>query len=138
MKIGWKPLGFVLAVLMVPSSLWAADEKDETANQTHSFTGKWTNKKFGTSGPLKCTMTETEPGKWKADFTGTFQNDPFQYQADFQSKKVRKTLNIGGNAKVRGHDYQWTGTIKNGVLNARYKSSVGYYGEFVMKIDDKK
>lgn len=126
-------LGLFVGTLGSPSSMaWVADE-EEKPQQTHTFAGQWNNKKYGTSGPLKCVMTEKTPNQWEAKFTGTFQNDPFSYEAKFRSKKVGKQLNVGGSSKVRGHDYQWTGIIKNGRLTAQYKSSVGYFGGFVMK-----
>ena len=137
MKTCWQSLFLFLVgwvVLMggtAGSAVWGAEE--DATPKTRTFTGRWNNKKYGTSGPLKCVATETAPGQWKATFTGTFHNDPFTYEANFQSKTVRNQQTVGGTAKVRGHDYQWTGTIKNGQLSANYKSSVGYFGQFVMK-----
>ncbi|MCA9071893.1 MAG: hypothetical protein KDA84_23355 [Planctomycetaceae bacterium] len=126
-------LGLVVGSWGICPSLANGADDEKATRQTHTFAGQWNNKKYGTSGPLKCVMTETAPNQWEAKFTGTFQNDPFDYDAKFQSKKVGKQLNVGGTAKIRGHDYQWTGTIKNGQLTAQYKSSVGYFGGFAMK-----
>lgn len=126
-------VGLITGSVGMPSSVVFGEDEKETAKATHTFAGQWNNKKYGTSGPLKCVMTETAPNQWEAKFTGTFQNDPFSYDAKFRAKKVGKQLNVGGTAQIRGHDYQWTGTIKNGQLTAQYKSSVGYFGGFVMK-----
>lgn len=113
------------------NGLLAAEE--EPKPKTVTFTGTWNNQKTGASGPLKCVATETEPGKWKAMFTGTFHNDPFSYEAEFQSRTVKRQTNVGGTANIRGHDFQWTGTIVNGRLTARYQSNVRDFGGFVMR-----
>jgi hypothetical protein len=142
MQTGWSLRTCLLAGLLVlslrttdgtgPSSeLWGAEEEQQP--KTLTFTGTWNNRKTGATGPLKCVATETEPGKWKATFTGSFHNDPFSYEAEFQSRTVRRQISLGGTANIRGHDFQWTGTIVNGRLTARYQSSIRDFGGFVMR-----
>ena len=103
------------------------------AEPTRTWEGTWNNRKYGTRGPLKCVAAEVKPGQWKGTFTGTFQGDPFEYEATFQSKKGRNQLDLYGKAKIRGHRYEWNGVMRGTQLQGKYKSSVGYYGEFVLK-----
>ncbi|MEL6110287.1 MAG: hypothetical protein AAFU85_30125 [Planctomycetota bacterium] len=99
------------------------------AETTWTGSGTWNNRKYGTSGPLKCVAKETSPGKWEAVFTGKFQGDPFEYKAEFESKgEQSKTLS--GKSKIRGHRYEWEGSLKGKRLIGKYRSSVGYHGEF--------
>lgn len=114
----------VIALLASPQ-LMAADVK--------TWEGTWNNRKFNTRGPLKCVATETKKGVWTATFTGKFQGDPFKYQATFFSKQVGRVTRLSGKAVIRGHDYQWTGTIRGTQFDASYKSSVGYFGTFNLK-----
>ena len=79
------------------------------------------------------TVMKPKP-EFKATFTGKFMGDPFKYEAVFQSKKKgpnQRTLS--GMAVIRGHDYEWTGEMKGKSLKGKYKSSVGYFGTFVLK-----
>ena len=103
------------------------------AEQTWTGTGTWNNKKYGTSGPLKCVAKEVKPGKWEAVFTGKFQGDPFEYKAEFESSGSGPNKKLSGKTKVRGHRYQWQGSLKGKNLIGKYTSSVGYHGEFRLK-----
>ena len=108
-------------------------EEIQAEEETKTWTGTWNNKKYGTSGPLKCVATHDGKGTWTATFTGTFQRDPFEYPAEFQAeKKGRQTL-LSGKSTIRGHKYQWKGAFKGTQLLGQYTSSVGYYGTFVLK-----
>ena len=100
---------------------------------TRTFEGQWNNRKFGTSGPLRCVAKQSEEGVWEATFTGLFRGDPFEFDATFNSRKGRQGLDLSGNSTVRGHKYQWTGSLREGALLGRYRSSVGYYGEFRLR-----
>ena len=119
----------LLATLTVLPSLSLAEETTQT------WEGTWNNRKYGTSGPLKCVASEVQTGQWKGTFTGTFQGDPFTYQATFESKPARRDgqFDLSGKATIRGHKYQWTGMMRGPALNGKYTSSVGYHGEFVLK-----
>ena len=134
-----------LASCLVLASFCFADLHAEETSGIHSgalrtqatsrtWEGKWNNRKYGTSGPLKCVASEVKPGQWKAVFTGKFQGDPFEYTAEFQSRPSRPSLlKLSGKATIRGHRYQWTGQMGQSGLNGKYDSSVGYNGEFVLK-----
>lgn len=103
------------------------------AGEQRTWEGKWNNRKYNTTGPLKCVATSDDKGTWKATFTGLFKGDPFKYEATFQSKPNGKLLNLAGTATIRGHKYQWIGLMNENTLSGKYKSSIGYYGEFVLK-----
>ncbi|OYW18288.1 MAG: hypothetical protein B7Z55_10890 [Planctomycetales bacterium 12-60-4] len=102
------------------------------ADEEKTWEGRWNNRKFNTSGPLKCVAKETEAGKWKATFSGTFMGDPFTYDVEFESKAGRAQTDLGGKAVIRGDEYEWSGFIKGKQLNGRYRSGIGYFGEFVL------
>ena len=118
----------VSALTLIATPLIAQDA-------ARTWEGTWNNKKFGTKGPLKCVATEDDKGAFKATFTGKFMGDPFKYKATFQSKKKkgRSKRTLSGKAVIRGHDYQWTGEMKGKMLIGKYRSSVGYFGTFVLK-----
>ncbi|QDU05607.1 hypothetical protein V6x_53470 [Gimesia chilikensis] len=103
------------------------------AGETRTWEGKWNNRKYNTTGPLKCVATSDDKGNWKATFTGLFKGDPFKYEATFQSKSTGSQHNLSGKATIRGHQYQWIGLMKGTTLSGKYKSNIGYYGEFVLK-----
>jgi hypothetical protein len=117
----------VMILTLIGSPLFAQDA-------ARTWEGMWNNKKFGTKGPLKCVATENDKGEFKSTFTGKFMGDPFKYEAVFQAKKKgRNQRTLSGKAVIRGHDYEWTGTMKGKTLTGKYTSSVGYFGAFVLK-----
>lgn len=123
----------LLSVVLLAAFLFQAEIANAQDAKSKTWAGTWTNKKYNTTGPLKCVATPGKDGKWKATFTGKFQGDPFKYQAEFSSKPGKGMTLLAGKSKVRGHDYQWTGNIKGTTLTGKYNSSVGYYGNFVLK-----
>ncbi|QDU64107.1 hypothetical protein Pan216_49960 [Planctomycetes bacterium Pan216] len=100
------------------------------AESAKTWEGTWNNRKYGTSGPLRCVATPGEDGVWTATFTGTFQGDPFKYDVTFDSKKSGRNQELKGTAVIRGHDYEWIGQMRGNKLLGKYRASVGYYGEF--------
>lgn len=116
---------FVLLIVLSGSPL-AAEEEERV------WEGRWNNRKYSTNGPLKCVARETEEGTWQATFSGTFKGDPFSYEATFHSRAGRGRTELAGKAVIRGHNYQWTGALAGNRLTGRYRSSVGYFGEFVL------
>jgi len=119
---------YLLMIFFVTSSLSLLE-----AGETRTWEGKWNNRKYNTTGPLKCVATSEDKRTWKATFTGLFKGDPFKYEAIFQSKSNGKQLDLSGDATIRGHKYQWIGLMKGATLSGKYKSNIGYYGEFVLK-----
>ena len=115
-----------MCLVLSGAPLFAADGEQ-------TWEGTWNNKKYGTSGPLKCVASETRKGTWTAVFTGTFKGDPFKYEATFRSRKARGGQALAGTATIRGHQYQWTGSMRGSMLNGKYRNNAGYYGEFILK-----
>lgn len=106
------------------------------ASQLHAeekvWEGRWNNKKFGTSEPLKCVASETEKGTWKATFSGSFQGEAFTYDVQFDAKDGKGQSDLSGKANIRGHEYDWSGSLKGKQLKGKYTSNVGYFGEFTL------
>lgn len=123
-------ISFGLLAFFLASSLHAGEEK--------TWEGKWNNKRFGTSGPLKCVATETEDGKWKATFSGKFQGEGFTYDVTFDGTPGKGQTDLSGTATVSGQGYQWTGSIKGKQLKGKYKSDGANFGEFTLTEAKKK
>lgn len=98
-----------------------------------TFNGTWNNKRYGTSGTLKCVATPGKDGKWTATFSGTFMAENFSYDVTFDAKAGKSQQDLTGKAEIRNHKYNWTGTIKGDTLTGTYRSNSGYFGDFVLK-----
>lgn len=122
--------GFVaVAVLGLFGGLVGADEPSKT------WEGTWVNKKYNTTGTLKCVAKpdKDKVGAWNATFSGVFQGRPFSYDVTFEEKKGAKRSDLSGKSKIGNHDYEWTGALTGDVLTGQYKSNSGYYGTFTLK-----
>ena len=117
----------IATALFLTASTVVADEGAKT------WEGTWNNKKFGTSGTLKCIATPGKDGKWTAKFSGVFMNDPFSYDVTFDAKPGKNQSDLNGKAELRNHKYEWTGSIKGDTLRGTYRSNSGYFGDFVLK-----
>jgi hypothetical protein len=115
---------------------FAAMARAEDREKT--WEGTWTNKRFGTTGSLKCVATPEKDGTWKATFSGKFQGRPFSYDVTFKAKPGKGQEALSGSAKVNGYKYQWTGVMKGDTLTGRYRANNGYYGDFSLKAQEKK
>ena len=115
----------VAIVLFAVAPTFAADAR--------TWEGTWNNKKYGTSGPLKCVATPGEDGRWKATFSGTFKKDPFSYDVTFESEPKGRQTALGGTATISGHRYQWQGKLQGKTLFGEYRSKNGYFGSFSLK-----
>ena len=125
---------FVVAALLLHSLVAPAFAQEESK----TWEGTWTNRRFNTTGPLKCVATPEEGGTWKATFTGKFQGRPFSYDVTFQSRPAKGQEMLSGKATVSGYKYEWTGTMKGNALTGRYKANNGYNGDFVLKAPARK
>lgn len=114
---------FFLVLSIIPAS----------AAETRTWSGRWNNRKYGTSGPLKCVIQKDQPGRWSAVFNGTFKGDPFEYRVDFQARSSQDDEVLAGKATISGHPYEWNGTISNRQLKGSYKSSNGNNGTFILR-----
>lgn len=103
------------------------------ADESKTWEGTWVNRKYNTSGTLKCVGQSDDRGTWTATFSGTFMAERFTYDVTFRAKPGRGQQDLTGKAKIRNHEYEWTGTIKGDTLTGRYRSNSGYFGEFVLK-----
>lgn len=128
----------LLAGLMVLSfglssvNATAEDGKKEEAVKQKTFVGTWNNRKYNSSGPLKCVARPGKDGNVLATFTGTFKGDPFKYDVEFLAKPGRNQTDLSGKATISGHIYKWTGSLIGGRLRGRYLGTNGYNGEFVL------
>lgn len=118
-----------VAVLGLCGGLVVADEPSKT------WEGTWVNKRYNTSGTLKCVAKpdKEKEGTWKATFSGSFQGQPFSYDVTFEEKKGAKQSDLSGKSKIGNHNYEWTGAMKGDALTGQYKSNSGYYGNFTLK-----
>jgi hypothetical protein len=98
-----------------------------------TWEGTWNNKKYGTSGTMKCVGKKTKDGQWEATFSGVFMSEKFSYTVTFDEKKGDKQSDLSGKAEVKNQKYEWTGSIKGDTLSGKYRSNGGYFGEFVLK-----
>jgi hypothetical protein len=115
----------VVLCLILTCSLSAAD--------TRTWTGRWNNRKYGTSCPLKCVAVLTPSGGWQAVFNGTFKGDPFEYRVEFTSRAKSGREALTGTATISGHPYQWQGSLDARQLKGNYKSTNGNNGTFMLQ-----
>jgi hypothetical protein len=107
--------------------------QDENETPSAIYQGTWINRKYKTTGPLRCTVREKEGNRWKARFNGTFKGDPFTYTVEFTAKKGEGKTDLKGKATLDGDQYEWTGQLKGVNFTVRYRSLKGYNGEFTLK-----
>lgn len=120
----------ILALMLIFAGVLRAQETERI------WEGTWKNRKFNTTGPLKCTAS-TEDGKtWKATFDGKFMGEDFSYETEFSAKKARKQLNLSGKATLDGDRYEWAGHMKDDQLFGKFRSLKGYFGEFILTEKD--
>jgi hypothetical protein len=108
------------------------------AREEKTWEGTWTNKRYDTTGSLKCVAQPGKDGTWKATFSGDFQGRAFSYDVTFKGKQGKGGEALSGSSTVNGYKYQWTGTLKGDTLTGRYRASNGYFGDFVLKAQAKK
>jgi hypothetical protein len=127
-----KSIRWWAAAILVCGLAWAfvaarADEEQATAK---TWEGTWMNRKYNSSGPLKCVATSTGEGTAAATFSGTFMKDPFSYEVTVSTKKERDRLALSGTAQLDGDKYEWTGYVRGKVLFGEFRSLKGHNGEF--------
>lgn len=94
------------------------------------FTGSWNNRKYGTSGSLRCSAVVKDQDNWTAKFDGNGVYGKFSYDVVIATKDRGKQLQLQGNSSVSGHRYRWTGNVKNGILFGKYTATNGNNGTF--------
>lgn len=100
------------------------------AETEESWSGVWNNRKYRSTGPLKCTVTAKEGNKWQATFEGKGVGKPFRYDVSFQAAKRGTLMLLKGTSTIRGHQYRWEGYIRGRALYGRYQGSNGDNGAF--------
>lgn len=118
-------LGLVGAAIAVGGVLGADDQP-----ATKTWEGTWMNRKYNTTGPLKCVAESKEDGTADATFSGTFMKDPFSYDVTVTTKQERNQMALTGTAQLDGDKYEWTGYVRGKVLYGQFKSLKGHNGEF--------
>jgi hypothetical protein len=100
----------------------------DTAEKT--WQGTWNNRKFGTSGPLKCTVTAKDDKTWDATFEGMFMSRRFSHKVTIAATKKGDRTLLEGTATIDGDSYRWQGNVAGRVLYGRFRSGSGNNGEF--------
>jgi len=123
-----------LTVFTLAAGLFIMDasfcQAQESGDQKKTFEGTWNNRKYNSSGPLKCVAVPGEDGNVKATFSGKFMGDPFSYDVTFQAQPGDEQVDLSGKATISGHIYQWTGYLKGAKLFGQYRGTNGYNGTF--------
>lgn len=100
-----------------------------------AWKGTWNNNKYGTKGPLTCTVTAIEGKTWKAKFVGTGIGKPFTYDAAINSTEKGDRTILQGTYSISGDAYRWTGYVEGNLLYGKYRSASGNNGEFRLKAE---
>jgi hypothetical protein len=108
------------------------------ADTEKTFEGTWNNRKYNSSGTMKCVATEGKDGVWKANFSGVFMGEKFSYDVTFDSKAGKGQTDLSGKATVKNAQYEWTGALKGDKLTGKYAANNGYNGTFELKEVKKK
>jgi hypothetical protein len=127
-------LPFVLlaaGLFLLPTIAPAADSTpaDEQPT-TKSWVGTWNNRKYKTSGPLKCVATRKDDSSAEATFSGTFVKDPFSYNVTVSTKTEKDRMALTGTATLDGDKYEWSGWVRGKVLFGEFRSLKGHNGTF--------
>ena len=118
--------GVFLAVVWMALSALAADDQPTTK----TWEGTWMNRKYNSTGPLKCVATSTGEDSAEATFSGTFMKDPFSYDVTVSMKKERDRMALTGTAQLDGDRYEWSGYVRGKILYGQFRSLKGHNGEF--------
>lgn len=108
----------------------AATAQEEGAAKPLVWVGTWMNRKYNTSGPLKCTATRKDDAVSDAVFEGTFMRDPFKYSAVVNTKAEKSQTLLSGTTDLDGDRYEWTGYVRGRILYGQFRSLKGHNGEF--------
>jgi hypothetical protein len=88
------------------------------------------NRKYNSSGPLKCIASKTDDSTAEATFSGTFMRDPFSYNVTVSMKQEGDHTALTGTATLDGDRYEWSGYVRGKVLYGEFRSLKGHNGEF--------
>lgn len=114
-------------LLMLPAIAVASDDEQPT---TKTWVGTWMNRKYKTSGPLKCVATRKDDSSAEATFSGKFVNDPFSYNVTVSTTAENDRTVLSGTATLDGDKYEWSGYVRGKVLFGEFRSLKGHNGTF--------
>jgi hypothetical protein len=115
-----------LAAICLAFTVPAAEDEPTTK----TWEGTWMNRKYNTSGPLKCVAKSSGEDAAEATFSGTFMKDPFTYDVTVSTKKERDRMALSGTAQLDGDKYEWSGYVRGKILYGQFRSLKGHNGEF--------
>lgn len=106
---------------------------DQQPQVGQSWSGGWNNNKYGTKGPLTCTVSAVDGKTWQAKFVGTGIGKPFTYTAAVNTTDKGDRTILQGMYSISGDAYRWTGYVEGDTLYGKYRSASGNNGEFRLK-----
>jgi hypothetical protein len=112
----------LLAIVL--NSGMAQDKAEKT------WQGTWNNRRFGTSGQMRCTATIKDDKTWEATFDGTGAGRRFTHKVTINVTKKGDRSLLEGTATIDGDTYRWSGNVAGRVLYGRYRANGGNNGEF--------
>jgi hypothetical protein len=129
--------GLLWLLLSISATALPSQARAQQSDEAKTWDGMWSNRKFNTSGPLKCTATRKDDGSNEARFEGSFMGSPFSYTvAVTATPKGDRTL-LEGTSTIDGDRYEWSGYVRGGVLYGQYRSQKGNNGEFRLREEKK-
>ena len=126
--------GLFILPAIAPAADSAPDDEQPT---TKSWVGTWTNRKYKSSGPLKCVATRKDDSSAEATFSGTFVKDPFSYNVTVSTKSEQDRMALTGTATLDGDKYEWSGYVRGKVLFGEFRSLKGHNGTFRLQESSK-
>jgi hypothetical protein len=112
--------------MIAPGDTRSAEEPDSPI----TWEGTWNNRKYNTSGPLRCTAERKKDGSYEALFEGTFMGSPFDYKVPVKAIRQGNQTLLESSPTIDGDPYEWTGSVRGRVLSGQFRSAKGNNGEF--------
>lgn len=121
------------AGLLLAISFFTIPTQASAGEENKSWSGMWNNRKFGTKGSIKCTVTSKEGSTWKATFDGIALGKPYSYKVTLTATKRGSQTVLKGTHSIKRDNYQWAAVINGKSFKGQYRSSSGNNGNFVME-----
>ena len=128
MRLALRVTLLVIACSGVPFAKSASAADEPAASKV--WQGTWSNRKYNTRGPLKCTASRKDDSTAEARFEGTFMGDAFGYDVTVATKQEQSRTVVEGKAQLDGDQYEWSGFVRGKVFYGQYRSLKGNNGEF--------
>ena len=114
------------ALLILPCDLIFGQEPEGPI----TWQGAWSNRKYNSTGTLKCTAEKKADGSYEAKFEGTFMGSPFDYMVPVKATRKGNQTLLEGTPTIDGDPYEWSGSVRGNVLYGTFRSAKGNNGEF--------